>query len=136
MRSLLLLITLALIIISCSKDNDAGSLRETGNKWIEKTQRLDTIDFDPPYPGTVDGNKVFYLRSAMETMPGATQLMFSSIYAYSFEGAYINLRGMHSSSLSYNKYEFKWTAGHRSFIVNNFYNRQSLPAKLEFIPLK
>jgi hypothetical protein len=141
MRSLLLLITLSLIIISCSKDNKdtPEPSSEVSGKWIEKTQRLDTIDFEPGYPGTMGNNKVLYLQAKPFMDPSVSTVyprIYSSMYGYYFEQNYIYLRSFFSSSLAYNKYSFRWTTGRKSFIVKKFYDRKSLPSEIEFIPLK
>lgn len=135
MRLLLLILTLTLAI-ACKKEGKTPTLID--GVWIEKSQRLDTLNFNGPEPGFDDKPSVWlkarpFMDPAISTV--YTQ-KYSSIYSYYFEQGRIRMRNFVSSSMTYGSYEFSWKADRKSFTIKKFYGRTSLPDILEFEELK
>ena len=139
MRPFLLLILVA-SLAACKKDKEKAEqqLMADGGKWIEKTLRLDTLDFNVTPFGALDNdNKAVKFNTRMDRDPvNSIYLVHNNIYSYYFESGYVYLRSFVSSSTFYPKYKFRWTAGNKSFIIQRFYTRNTLPEEIEFIPLR
>jgi hypothetical protein len=128
------LFLVALVVTVCSCSKSSNSTIEFTGKWIEKSQRLDTIDFDPPFPGAYDHlNKGFLLRSQPYvdiTINPTYPINPSSIFSYYTNGDSIYVYNSLMSAMIYRPYSFQ-PAGN-SFTIGKFYLRNSLPAQLVF----
>lgn len=135
MRPLLLIITLTLVI-ACKKEGKTPALE---GLWIEKSQRLDTLDFDNPPEFSMDNNPSVLFKARPYMDPAVSTVypqIYSSIYSYYFEQGAIRMRSFLSSSYIYGKYDFSFKPDHKSFTIKKFYGRESLPDMLEFERLK
>jgi hypothetical protein len=120
MRKLLFFLFLFFNIIACKKSGTSSDTLQ--GVWIEKTQRLDTINFDNLAFST-SNPPTFDLRS----QPAG----YSSLYNYSFKTDSILLRSFFSSYSGFYVYYFKQTNS-SLFSISNFYHKPSLPATLQF----
>jgi len=119
MRKLTIFLS-AVLVIACNKDKSASSLHGT---WVEKTMRLDTLDFgDNAF--LFSDHKIFYLRSNP----------YWDMYRYNIDGDTIRLNSMNSSYGGLFPYSFKINST-VSFTIGKFYNRAGLPATLEFVKI-
>jgi hypothetical protein len=127
----LFLVLLIITVCSCSKSSNSPNL---AGKWIEKSQRLDTIDFDPPFAGAYDNKQSFLLKSRpyMDiTLNPAYPINPSSIFSYYTKADSMYIYNNIMSAMIYKPYSFQST-GTNSFTIGKFYLRNSLPAQLEF----
>jgi hypothetical protein len=141
MKLLLLLCLTVLLAAACKKDKVPFTyvFAHNDSMYVEKSQRLDTIDFNFPHEFTPGQGPMFYFRSKpyMDlTQNPDYPVNHSSIYDYRINGDTLLLRSMLSSYSGFYKYDFRWGSDHRSFTVKRFYNRKSLPDVIEFIKLK
>lgn len=120
MERSLLCLSLILFFAACKKSGTSSSTLQ--GIWIEKTQRLDTIDFDNLVFST-STSPVFYLRS----QPNG----YNSLYNYSFKTDSILLRSFYSSYSGFYAYYFEQNNS-SLFTISNFYHKPSLPAILQF----
>lgn len=128
--SKLLLFILVAGACSCSKSSSSIELK---GRWIEKSQRLDTIDFEPPFAGAFDQKKGFLLKSRpyMDiTLNPTYPINPSSIFSYYTQGDSMYIYNSLMSAMIYRPYVF--SANANSFTIGKFYLRNSLPAQLEF----
>lgn len=106
--------------------------------YVEKTLRIDTLDFDiqnridsdeptvdflsKPYNDTVQ-NPIFPVNHA-------------SMYHYNLIGDSLQLRSFFSSSTWFQHYKISFSADKQQFTVGKFYNRRALPANIEFVRIR
>jgi len=120
MRRSLLCLSLILFFAACKKSGTSPNALQ--GIWIEKTQRMDTINFDNLVFST-STPPVFDLRS----QPNG----YNSLYSYSFKTDSILLRSFNSSYSGFYAYYFKQNNS-AMFSISNFYHKPSLPALLQF----
>ncbi|MES2776975.1 MAG: hypothetical protein V4722_22550 [Bacteroidota bacterium] len=102
--------------------------------WVEKTLRLDTLDFDRQHQAGLSLPSV-YLRSRPYNDPALNPnypINHSNIYQYYFSGDTMHLRSFVSSSSLYVPFHCELVAGAGAIRIAKFYNRQSLPSVIEF----
>ncbi len=128
---------LLFVTIACKKTG--SNLPSFEGLWIEKSLRLDSIDFKNEFSSS-DNNKFdFNLKSQpyKDTSQNPDYpINHSALYSYYLEGNYIFLYNFLSSSSVYNKYDFELSADRKSFTVKRFYSRNNLPGLIEFERLK
>lgn len=108
-----------------------------GGKWIEKSQRLDTLDFNTQAFSSNERVVQFKARPYMDlTVSTVYPRIYSTIYSYYFEQGFIYMRNFLSSSTMFGKYDFTWSADYKSFTIKKFYGRESVPDRLVFEQLK
>ena len=115
MRKLAIFLSAALVI-ACNKDKSESSLH---GAWVEKTMRLDTMDFSNSF--LFSDYKTFYLS-------------YWGPYRYTLDGDTIRLNNMNSSYSGLFPYSFKINST-VNFTIGKFYNRPGLPATLEFVKI-
>ena len=104
----------AALIISCRKENTEGSFEGI---WVEKTLRLDTLEFNPLISSS---HQSVYLRSQQSRIGYNYQVKTDSILLKSFV-----------SSGGFNSYYFNFNSS-KKFTINNFFQRPALPATIQF----
>lgn len=125
------------LLACCNKHTTSAINQKPQGVWIEKTLRLDTLDFDKPKSifgdSTVFFNaKIYWDYSISTTYP----VINSAIYNYYISGDSIYLYNYSSSCWKcYAKYRFKMNS-QTNFQVTKFYKRNSLPDILEFERIK
>ena len=104
----------AVLIISCRKENAEGSFQGI---WVEKTLRLDTLEFNPLISSS---HQSVYLRSQQSHIGYHYQVKTDSILLKSF-----------GSSGGFNPYYFNFNNS-KKFTINNFFQRPALPVMIQF----
>lgn len=136
MQRYFLAIAVILITIgACKKSETPTTTEYTGGVWVEKSLRLDTVDFTY---GDVIGPTV-YLRSQpyMDTVLNPNYpVTHATMYSYILKCDSIRLRNFLSSSSFFQTYPISFAADKRTFIVAKFYNRRVLPAVILFEKIK
>lgn len=144
----LLLFTLLALVIACKKDAEKSGLfsdvSSSYGVWVEKSLQLDTLDFDatPKFETNFANSSSVMLRSKayLDTTISTDYLVnHSAIYNYYFADTSrhtIYLRSMLSSSSTYGKYSFIVHDDRKSFTIQRFYGRNSLPDMIEFVRIK
>src|SRR5215471_18608685 len=114
MKGILFFSMFLLIVASCRK---VKTTRDIDGVWVEKTLRLDTIDF----------NLTFFDSSFMlRPQP------YGGIFDYRLQpGNSIGLRNIISAYSGFSSYYFKQDNS-SEFSIGKFYNRPGLPATLQF----
>lgn len=140
----LLLFTLLALAIACKKDGKEANFfadsKSSRGIWVEKSLRLDTLDFDSgPKLEAIYANSssvVFKSKAYIDTAVNPDYLInHSAIYSYYFADTSVNtiyMRSMLSSSSFYTKYSFVVSADRKSFTIQRFYGRNTLPGLIEF----
>jgi hypothetical protein len=127
----------AISIMACKKN--ATHVPPLQGLWIEKSLRLDSMDFSNTFPSTDENKFSFDLKSRpyidVSQNPNYP-INHSAGYRYYLEGQYIFLNSFYSSSTYYSKYDFQLSDDKRSFTIKRFYSRNSLPAFIEFERIK
>ncbi|MBC7875492.1 MAG: hypothetical protein H7Y01_15935 [Ferruginibacter sp.] len=111
---------LTVLLISCKKDESEDFSH--GDVWVEKTLRLDTIEFNSLLASSFNS---MYFRS----------LQYMNGYNYQVKTDSILLRSFASSSLVFNPYYFNHNSSNQ-FTISNFFQRASLPAIVQFEKIK
>jgi hypothetical protein len=119
MRKLAIL-WLTILTISCKKDKSEDVLQ--GDVWVEKTLRLDTIEFNNPLSSSFNS---MYFASAQ----------YRNAYTYQVKTDSILLKSFTSSSMLFNAYYFSQNSS-TQFTISNFFQRTSLPAIVQFEKIK
>ena len=141
MKTLCFVITASLVLlVSCRKHTNSHhsvNPKSLQGVWIEKTLRLDTLDFDESKLTFGDStvflkSKVLWDYSISTTYP----VQVSSIYSYYISGDSIYLYNFVSSCLCYGNYWFKMNNDQSAFQIARFYRRNSLPDIIEFERMK
>jgi hypothetical protein len=130
---LILIVLIAISLVSCSKDN--SPLPPLQGLWVEKTLRIDSIQFSDDFSRPSENRFSFYFKShpyTDVTLNPNFPINHSSIFTFYIEGQYIFLYNTYSSSLTYNKYDFQLSADRQSFTIKRFYSRNILPPVIEF----
>jgi len=139
MRPLLLILLLTFLFAACGKDSDRCD-PPTSGVWIEKSQRLDTLDFDTPADFKMHDNRVVYFKAKPFMDPAASTVyprIYSSIYGYYYKDGDIYLHNAVSAMyMNYKVYDFRQGNNCNSFTVKRFYDRKSLPDEIVFERLK
>jgi hypothetical protein len=124
------------LVISCKKSTtDSGNI--LNGVWVEKTLRLDTIDFtinnlvDATTPSFEFKSNPFIDSSISTIHP----IYNGTIYYYKLEPNAIELLPMTSSSLVYRTVGFTIANNKNEFTIGKFYIRSSLPDTIGFIKL-
>ena len=124
------------LLASCSKDTNPPS--PVQGIWIEKTLRLDTLDFDKisssaDYSTTYFGSKSFIDTSLNPKYP----IINTTFFYYYLKTDSIYLRNFFSSSLSFQPYKFQISSDQKSLLITKFYTRTGLTLSiLEFDRIK
>ncbi len=119
---------------SCKKDTPNNPLNGI---WVEKTLRLDTIDFtinnliDATEQSFEFKSKPFIDSSISTIHP----IYNSTIYNYKLEPNAIALLPLTSSSMIYKTVDFNMAANKETFTIGKFYIRTALPNIIEFVKL-
>jgi hypothetical protein len=137
---LLFLILAVCFFISCQKQKTKAMAFE--GVWVEKTLRLDTLDFE--YGNLIDwsgqGNVLsFKTNIYTDTVINPSfPVSHSALYQYFFTNnkTKISLRNFYSSSTGYGEYTFTLSADLKKFTIDKFYNRRALPAVIEFLRIR
>ena len=130
----LAMVACMIIICSCSKNSDSVSPYQ--GLWVEKTNRLDTFDFEKgnsfgsisSYPTVFFRSKPFTDLSLNPNFP----INNSAIYSYYVKSDSIFLRNFLSSSMNFPSFRFQFNNDQRSFQIGKFYTRTGLASVLEF----
>ena len=104
----------AVLLISCSKDESGIPFKGI---WVEKTQRLDTMEFGSLYMSCLE---CFYLRSQQ----------LNTGYNFKIKTDTILLERFGSSG-GLSAYYFKENNTNQ-FTISNFFQRPTLPAMVQF----
>ncbi len=104
----------AVLIISCRKENAESSFQGI---WVEKTLRLDTLEFNPLISSSFQS---IYLRSQQSHIGYNYQIKSDSIFLKTF-----------GSSGGFNSYYFN-IDNSKKITISNFYQRPALPATIQF----
>jgi len=104
----------AVLVISCKKESTEGSFQGI---WVEKTLRLDTLEFNPLVSSSFQS---IYLRSQQSYIGYTYQVKTDSILLKSF-----------GSSGGFNPYYFNFNNS-KNFTISNFFQRPALPATIQF----
>ena len=104
----------AVLIISCRKENAEGSFQGI---WVEKTLRLDTLEFNPLISSS---HQSVYLRSQQSYIGYSYQIKTDSILLKSF-----------GSSGGFNSYYFNFNNS-KIFTISNFFQSPALSAMIQF----
>jgi len=139
MRPLLLILLVASLLTACDKDDDSCK-PPTSGVWVEKSQRLDTLDFNTPSFLDMHGNRVMLLK-AKPFMDSAVStefpLIYSSIFGYYYKDGKMYLHNSVSAMyMNYIAYEYRLGNDCNSLVVKKFYGRKSLPEEIVFVRLK
>jgi hypothetical protein len=124
------------LITSCKKST-TDSNNNLNGIWVEKTLRLDTIDFTiNDLLDATTASFEFKCKPFIDSSISTIHVIYnSSIYNYKLESNTIALLPITSSSLIYKTVEFSLSATKNAFTVGKFYIRSSLPNVLEFVKL-
>ncbi|MES2776974.1 MAG: hypothetical protein V4722_22545 [Bacteroidota bacterium] len=104
--------------------------------WVEKTMRLDTLDFD--IQNLIDATEPtvnFLTKPYMDTvLQPVFPVADASLYNYILNGdkTSIQLRSHFRSTLTYDVYPISFSADGRTLNIGRFYRRRALPAIIEF----
>ncbi|WP_298713650.1 hypothetical protein [Chitinophaga sp.] len=112
------------VLAACKKSNS-----DEGPRWLENTEKKETIIFKDHPPGSTDlpADNSFYFQ--FRQMPqDATYPVLSGLYFYRIEGDSILFRNNDQ------KFYFKMAADGKSFTIGRFFpaNGTRLPEKLVF----
>ncbi|MEO7313507.1 MAG: hypothetical protein ABIX01_24200 [Chitinophagaceae bacterium] len=102
--------------------------------WVEKSLRMDTLDFETQNQGVFSGPTIF-LRSSPYSDPvlnPAYPTNHSSIYQYNLVGDTLHLKNFVSSSSLFVPFHCVLSAGSNELRIDKFYNRRSLAAVVLF----
>lgn len=126
---LLYYLLIILLISACSKSAGPRTILE--GVWVEKTYRLDTLDFDKgnAFGNASEQNHTVYFgsRSFVDTtLNPIYPVVNTSFYAYRLGSDSIYLRNFLSSSTGFQPRFFKMNSGEQSFQVSKFYIRTGL----------
>ena len=139
MRPLLLILLLAILFAGCDKDNDKCD-PPTSGLWIEKSQRLDTLDFNTPSDMKMHDNPIVLLKARPFMDPAISTVyprIYSSMYGYYYKEGKMYLHNAISAMyMNYIAYEYRLGSSCNSFKVKKFYGRASLPDEIEFVRLR
>ena len=121
------------LIASCSKDTNPPS--PVQGVWIEKTLRLDTLDFDKLSSSTDYFTTYFGSKSFIDT--SLNPIINTTFFYYYLKTDSIYLRNFFSSSLSFQPYKFQISSDQKSLLITKFYTRTGLTLSiLEFDRIK
>lgn len=144
----LLLFTLLALVIACKKDgkevNYFADTKSSRGVWVEKSLRLDTLDFDSgPKLETNYANSssvMFKSKAYIDTTVNPDYLVnHSALYSYYFADTSVNviyMRSMLSPSSVYNRYTFVVSNDRKSFTIQRFYGRNALPGLIQFVRIQ
>ena len=139
-RSIFLIICATLICAGCSKDKKPKQVFY--GVWVETTLRLDTLDFEFATLNGWSGEHSafnFSTNTYLDTLLNPFHpVNHSDIYEYFFNTTIdeINMKGMLSSSSTFLQHQFNVATDKRSFTIEKFYARRSLPATVEFVRIR
>ena len=122
-----LLLSITIILLSCSNDNDVDPL---AGKWVEKVNGTATITFDTE----LDGNASKYFIFKYDKGISGYNDLHSAIYQYKIENDKISIYNTLSSCYCFADYSFTQT-GDKIFI-ENFYDSNSKGVIETFTKLK
>lgn len=131
------LLLLMFIIGSCKK-SPVLTLEHFKGAWVEKTLRLDTMNFNKgsfPWSSYESNKGMVYLQSRpYDPIIMDFRNSPSDMYSYRFEGQYIYLVSMVSSfwSPTHGQTYFNLHPDKNSFTIKKFYIRNNLPDTLVF----
>ena len=111
----------AALIIYCKKDKLKDIPTALTGLWVEKTLRLDTMEFNS------------FLASSTQSIYFRSQQSFKG-YHYQIKTDSILLLSFGSSS-GFNSYYFNFNNSN-NFTVSNFFQRSALPATVQFEKIK
>lgn len=139
MRFIAIAVIFSFLNIACKKSVNNKIPFE--GVWVERSLRLDTLDFD--YANHVDyGGEhtplYFSTNTYVDSVLNPTFLVsHTAQYSYYFnkDKSRIYLRTAFSSSSFYGEYKFKQTED-KKFEIDKFYLRRSLPATIEFVRIR
>ncbi|MDF2192225.1 hypothetical protein [Paraflavitalea sp. CAU 1676] len=139
MRPLLLILLVASLLTACDKDDDSCK-PPTSGVWVEKSQRLDTLDFNTPSDFKIHDNPIveFNARPFMDPAV-STQYprIYSTIYGYYYENGNLYLHNMVSALYrNYIPYPYKWGHDCKTITIKRFYDRKSLPEEITFVRIQ
>ncbi|MES2776976.1 MAG: hypothetical protein V4722_22555 [Bacteroidota bacterium] len=138
MKKLFLLFAPIAIIsfFSCKKD-DIPKTDDFAGIWVEKTQQLDTLDFDE-WRTMVQSEPIAMLRCQpfIDSVTNPTFVISREFYWYKAEGTNLLLRNGLSSTMTYTTYPIVFSADRRTFSIDRFYKRRSLANRIEFVRIR
>lgn len=102
--------------------------------WVEKSLRLDTLDFD--IQNRMDAAEPtfnFLSKPYSDTVLNPSYpVSHASMYNYALVGDTLQVRNFLSSSTWYQRYRISFSADGKTFNIGKFYNRRALSATIEF----
>jgi len=113
-----LLLGVAILLLSCENDK-LGPVEPLEGKWVEASNRADTLVFDPELNGN---NSTYFTLKSKNGISGYNNL-YSTIYEYHLENGKISLYNLVSSCYCFTDYSFTQTAD--KIFVENFYDSNS-----------
>jgi hypothetical protein len=131
-------VLLVSLLVGCSKHTNNPVSQKLQGIWVEKTLRLDTIDFNTPKSIFGDSTVFFNSKGYWDYSVSTTYpVITSAIYDYYISKDSIYLHNYLSSCWKcYAKYWFKINNNQTNFQIGKFYRRSSLSDILEFEKIK
>ena len=127
---------IALMLITASACKKSNSKQLVFGVWVEKSLRLDTLDFD--IQNLIDATEPtvnFLSKPYTDTVLNPVfPVSHASLYNYLLNDnkTNIQLRSHFRSSTGYDSYSILFSTNGTAFTIGKFYNRRSLPAVIEF----
>lgn len=125
---------LLMLIGSCTRN--VNSISQIQGLWVEKTLRLDTLDFDAhQFSSNNYSSVLFNSQPFMDTSVSSSLIHLSAAYLYYYKTDSICMYNMISSAFLFRSYSFV-REGTETFKVTRFYQRNALPSTIEFERIK